>query len=147
MPIAGTWNVAGFSGNGGPATQALLNSPYDVAITSEGDIIVSDSNNHQIRRVSFFQIAQHGILCFKLFGIHKVNSVGTILTIVGTGVAGFSGDGGPAASARLNFPQGIAVSSIGDIFIADCYNHKIRKVTRASSFFDALLESAFSTQF
>src|SRR5438876_7934387 len=60
--------------------------------------------------------------------IRKVDGAGTITTIVGTGTAGFSGDGGPASQAQLNFPAGVALDSAGDLFIADAGNNKIRKV-------------------
>lgn len=104
--IAGT-GIAGYSGDGGPAASAQIRFPVDVVIDSEGDIIFSDSGNNRIR---------------------KINSSGIITTIAGTGVAGFSGDGGPATSAKLNHPKGLNLDSAGDLYFADNLNQRIRKI-------------------
>ena len=104
--FAGT-GVPGFSGDGGPAVQAQLNLPGDVAVDGAGNVYVADPNNHRIRRL---------------------DSSGTITTIAGTGVSGFSGDGGPAVQARLNSPHGVAVDGSGNVFIADTNNHRIRRL-------------------
>ena len=104
--IAGT-GVPGFSGDGGPAVQAQLNLPGDVAVDGSGNVYIADTNNHRLRRV---------------------DSSGTTATIAGTGVSGFSGDGGPAVQARLNLPGDVAVDGSGNIYIADTNNHRIRKV-------------------
>ena len=98
---------AGFSGDGGPAAQAGLDSPLGVAADGSGNIFISDSDNNRIR---------------------KVDSGGIISTIAGTGVAGFSGDGGPAVVASFNGPYGVAVDSAGNIYIADSVNSRIRKI-------------------
>lgn len=104
--VAGN-GTAGFSGDGGPATSAALNFPSGVAVDSAGNLYIADANNNRIRKVSS----------------------GTITTVAGNGANGFSGDGGPAASASLNSPLGIAVDSVGDLYIADKYNNRIRKVS------------------
>ena len=95
-------------GDGGPAAQATLNLPASVAVDTAGNVYVADSANHRIRR-----IAPDGI----------------ITTVVGTGEAGDDGDGGPARDARLRRPLGVALGADGTLFVADTYNHRIRKVT------------------
>jgi uncharacterized protein (TIGR03437 family) len=96
-----------FSGDGGPAVGASLNAPLGAAVDSVGNLYFADTNNNRIRKVSG----------------------GTITTVAGNGTVGFSGDGGPATSASLNFPQGVAVDSAGNLYIADTNNHVIRKVS------------------
>ena len=105
--IAGN-GVAGGSGDDGPATQATLNTPASLAIDTAGNVFVADAFNHRIR---------------------KISPRGDITILVGTGEAGADGDGGPAADARLRLPLGVAVDSAGTLYIADTYNHRIRKVT------------------
>ena len=109
--FAGT-GVAGFSGDGGPATAARLNGPYAVAVDGQGNVYIADGYNHSVR---------------------KVSAGGTIRTIAGTGKQGFSGDGGPATSARLFYPQGVAVDGQGNVYIADTSNHRVRKVSRGGT--------------
>ena len=104
--VAGT-GESGFSGDGGPATQARLAAPSGAAVDSAGNLYIVDSSNHRIR---------------------KVDSTGTITTFAGTGEVGFSGDGGPAIQAQLDTPGGVAVDSTGNLYIADTGNHRIRKV-------------------
>jgi trimeric autotransporter adhesin len=116
--IAGSSFKAGFSGDGGPATAALLNTPQGLAIDSAGNLYIADSYNHRIREIS----------------------AGNINTVAGSGgtclnpcsVGGFSGDGGPATSATLSFPYGVALDSAGNILIADSNNHAIRKVIKGT---------------
>ena len=105
--VAGTGKF-GFGGDGGPATSASLNEPRRVAVDDAGNLFIADTFNHRIRRVD----AQTGV----------------ITTVAGNGRAGFSGDGGPATSASLNNPRGVAVDSTGNLFIADMVNQRIRKV-------------------
>jgi len=108
--IAGN-GTAGYSGDGGPADSAQLNTPRGVAIDASGDIYIADASNNRIR---------------------KVDKNGIITTIVGKGTAGFSGDGGPADSAQLYAPGGgILLDSIGNLYIADAGNYRIRKVNTA----------------
>ena len=105
--IAGT--EYGFSGDGGPATKAQLNSPYDVAVDDAGNLYIADRENQRIR---------------------KVDNGGTITTIAGTGVSGFGGDGGPATEAQLSSPRGVAVNGEGSrYYIADSGNDRIRLLT------------------
>jgi len=104
--IAGTGN-AEFSGDGGPAVNAGLNAPRTVAIDVSGNLYIADTSNHRIR---------------------KVDTSGVITTIAGDGGAGFSGDGGSAVNAGLNAPRSIAIGSAGALYIADTFNHRIRKI-------------------
>jgi len=95
-------------GDGGPATNASLNYPYEVAIDSPGNLFIADGENNRIR---------------------KVDVQGVITTVAGNGIAGYSGDGGAATNAELNIPEGLAVDDSGNLFIADLSNQRIRKVT------------------
>ena len=104
--VAGTGR-RGFGGDGGPAVQARLRHPNDVAVDGAGNLYISDSGNHSIR---------------------KVDSAGVITTVAGTGRRGFGGDGGPAVQAQLRAPAGLAVDGAGNLFIADRDNNRIRKV-------------------
>ena len=105
--IAGT-GVGGFNGDGGLATEAQLNGPDVLILDHDGNLLVSDSDNDRVRKVDL--------------------ATGIITTIAGTGVIGFSGDGGPATEAQLDDPCGIYLDSHGNLFIADVHNHRIRKV-------------------
>lgn len=105
--VAGT-GTAGFSGDDGPASAAQLNYPFALALDREGNLYVADKENHRIRRIS---------------------KDGRISTIAGMGAAGYSGDEGPAARAQLDTPSGVAVDASGNVYIADTYNNRIRKVT------------------
>ena len=96
-----------FSGDGGPATGAEMERPTGVAVDSSGNISIADRNNGRIR---------------------KVDTSGNISTVAGNGDFGFSGDGGPATSAQLWNPRGVAFDSSGNLFIADSNNHSFRKV-------------------
>ncbi|MCW3121044.1 MAG: C-terminal target protein [Flavipsychrobacter sp.] len=99
-------STPGFSGDGGPATAALLNNPISIVADGYGSVYITDQLNHRIR---------------------KVNSSGIITTIAG-GAAGYSGDGGPASAARMHDPWGIALDSAGNIYIGDHSNHCVRKI-------------------
>lgn len=105
--VVGT-GVQGYSGDGGPAAQALLNNPFDLAFDAAGNLIFSDTYNHCIRRVDA--------------------RTGVISTIAGTGESGFSGDGGPATRASLNQPYGVVVDRRGSIYFADRLNGRVRRV-------------------
>ncbi len=97
----------GFSGDGGPATDASLRSPERISLDDEGNLYIADRRNYRIR---------------------KVDSSGTISTVAGNGTRGFSGDGGPATEANLNDPRGVSADGLGNIYIADTRNNRIRKV-------------------
>jgi sugar lactone lactonase YvrE len=101
---------AGYSGDGGPATSAQLYDPSGVAVDASGNLFIADSGNSSIR---------------------KVTPAGIISTVAGTGIGGFSGDGGPATAAQLWLPTGVSVDAAGNLFIADSVNNRIRKVTPA----------------
>jgi YD repeat-containing protein len=104
--VAGT-GVRGFSGDGGPATEARLSSPTGVAIDPEGSFYIADGSYHRIRRVG---------------------PDGIIHTVAGMGFWGFGGDGGPAIWAHLAHPTGVAIGPEGSLYIADTSNHRIRRV-------------------
>ena len=108
----------GSDGDGGPAVEAQLSSPYGVALDAAGNLYFSDSGyrpsdvSHRPR-------------------IRKVDAAGVITTVAGDGTAGFSGDGGAAAAARLSFPYGVALDAAGNLYIADRGNSRIRMVDTA----------------
>jgi streptogramin lyase len=95
--VAGT-GEAGFSGDGGPATKAQLDVPFAVAVDREGNLYITDENNYRIR---------------------KVDKEGIITTFAGTGEGGYSGDGGPATSAKLIDPGGLSFDGKGNLYVAD----------------------------
>jgi len=97
----------GFAGDNGQATSAELANPYGLAIDAAGNLYIADSSNNVVRKVAN----------------------GLITTVVGNGSSGFSGDNGPAASAQLNGPSGVAVDSAGNLYIADTLNNVVRKVS------------------
>ncbi len=99
----------GVLGDGGPATDATLTDPEGIAVDAFGDLFIADFGASRIR---------------------EVNNVGIITTVAGSGIAGYAGDGGPAAagSAQLNLPSGVAVDAAGNLFIADTFNRVIRGV-------------------
>ena len=104
--IAGT-GTAGATGDSGPATSATLNGPTALVVDSHGNIFIADQGNNRIR---------------------KVDAKGIITTVAGTGTAGSAGDGGPATAAQLNVPDGVALDSAGNLYIADRNNYCVRKV-------------------
>lgn len=97
----------GFSGDGGPATAAMLAQPFDVTHDAAGNLYIADTVNERIR---------------------KVDTTGIITTVVGNGVSGYSGDGGLATAASIYYPFGVAVDAAGNIYIADTENYRIRRV-------------------
>ena len=105
--VAGN-GLAGFSGDGGPGIYASLDGPQAIALDPSGNLYIADTFNARIR---------------------KLAPNGTITTVAGTGAEGYAGDGGPAASASLNLPTGVATDSAGNLYIADYQNNRIRKVT------------------
>jgi sugar lactone lactonase YvrE len=104
--VAGT-GKPGYDGEGS-ANSVKLNNPAGVVLDSGGNVYIADQSNHRVR---------------------KVTPDGTISTVAGTGIAGFSGDGGPAVNAQINNPVHIAVDSAGNLYITDYYNNRIRKVS------------------
>jgi uncharacterized protein (TIGR03437 family) len=100
--------AAGSSGDGSAATSAQLNAPQGLAVDAAGNLFIADTMNAKVR---------------------KVSASGTITTVVGSGTPGFGGDGGAAASAQLNLPVGVAVDSSGNLYIADFGNSRVRKVS------------------
>jgi sugar lactone lactonase YvrE len=101
----------GYTGNGGPATNAALATPTGVALDRTGNLYIADSYNYVIR---------------------QVNTNGVISTVAGNNQRGYSGDGGPATSAELNSPQNVALDPAGNLYIADTYNVVIREVTASN---------------
>ena len=111
--------LGSYSGDGGPAVEAHMDRPYAVAVDEAGNLFIADTWNQRIRRV---------------------DTSGIITTVAGTGeftkspnffegrIGGYSGDGGPAVEARLNFPKAVAVDGAGNLYIADYGNHLIRRV-------------------
>ncbi|MGA7683470.1 MAG: SMP-30/gluconolactonase/LRE family protein [Terriglobales bacterium] len=103
----------GYNSDGIPATQALLNSPFGVALDSAGNIYIGDQYNNRVRKVD--------------------HATKLISTVAGNGTAGFSGDGGPATAATLNFNSGVAVDSKGNLYIADLGNSRVRVVNSSGT--------------
>jgi len=117
--VAGT-GVAGFSGDGGLATAAMINNPYSVAIDSSGNLYISEFSGNRVRFVNL------GTTPTAILG--QTVQPGDITTIAGTGVAGFSGDDGPAIAAQLRIPRAVNFDSSGNLYIPDGNNHRIRVV-------------------
>src|ERR1700722_9381244 len=110
QPVAYTINtVAGsdWVGDGGPAISGVLVQAQGLATDGSGNLYIADAGDHRVR---------------------KVAANGVIETIAGTGILGFSGDGGPAAQARLNSPYGLALDPQGNLYIADLGNARVRRV-------------------
>ena len=165
---AGT-GVAGFSGDGGPATSAQLDQPTGIALDRAGNLYITDYNNYRVRKIDTFgtitTIAGNGFgagigsggytgdggpaTAAELFYptdvtvdaagnvyiadelnnvVRKVNTSGIISTVAGTGIGSFSGDGGLATAAQLLTPSHVAVDTVGNLYISDEGNNRIRKV-------------------
>jgi len=160
--VAGNGNK-GFSGDGGPAASASLDTPYGVALGAAANLYIADRTNSRIRKVDsrgiITTVAGNGSKGYSADGgpaantslnlpldmtsdafvnlyiadynnnrIRKMDAQGIITTVAGNGNASYSGDGGAANDATLNKPAGVAFDSFGNLYIADCYNHRIRKV-------------------
>jgi len=102
--------TAGFFGDGGPASAALLNHPGQLCLDEAGNIYFAEADNHVIR---------------------KISTTGMISSVAGTGAPGYVGDGFAATNARLNDPIGVALDGLGNMYIGDFYNNCVRKVTAA----------------
>lgn len=145
--VAGTGR-RGFSGDGGPATAALLDNPSALAVDGAGDLLIADQGNGRIRRVTpaglistaanpgavaSLAVNAAGAVHFTITGAHTVlrlNADGSSAVIAGSN-AGFSGDGGPASSASLNLPLGLRFDGDGNLYVADSQNNRIRRITPA----------------
>ncbi|GHC84162.1 NHL repeat-containing protein [Streptomyces flavofungini] len=163
--VAGKNGSAGFSGDGGRATEAQLNAPIAVAVDGRGSVYIADQQNHRIRKVDsdgrITTVAGNGFGDFKSEGgqatsallkyptgvaldsagnlyfggndqqrVYKVTPGGVITTVAGTGAQGYGGDGGPATAAQFSHPRAVAVDSTDNLYIGDEYNQRIRKVAR-----------------
>lgn len=110
-------------GDGGPATAACFGAPFDIATDAAGDVFVADWGSFRLRRIDA--------------------ASGTITTVVSNGDQGFCGDGGPATSACIDQPYGVARNAAGDLFIADTYNARIRRVDAATGAISTVAGSAY----
>ncbi len=108
--IAGTAGISGYTGDGGAATAATFATPYGICTDTAGNIYVADNGNHVIR---------------------KITKTGIISTYCGIGTPGYTGDGGAATAAQLNYPMGVVADSAGNLYIGDESNNVVRHITRA----------------
>lgn len=115
--VAGS-GTKGYSGDGGPATKADLNEPYEVRFDRAGNMLLVEMQNHLVRRVDA--------------------RTGVISTVAGTGKQGFSGDGGAATAATLSVPHSIALDAEDNLYIADIGNHRIRRVDAQTGIIDTI---------
>ncbi len=116
--ISGTGSSA-YGGDNGPATSGGFVNPQEVAVDATGSVYVSDTGNHRIRMIPAVSGTYFG----------KAMTANNIYTVVGTGLAGAGGDNGAVTSATINSPRGLTLDAAGNLYFADCGNHKVRKVT------------------
>ncbi|RYY62384.1 MAG: T9SS type B sorting domain-containing protein [Chitinophagaceae bacterium] len=109
--VAGS-DVSGHSGDGGPASAATMQFPSDLCIDQNRNLYISEWGGHYIRKINL--------------------NTGIISTVTGTGTAGFSGDGGPAATAQVSRPSGLTCDAAGNLYFADSDNNRVRKITLAT---------------
>lgn len=172
ITVAGN-GIAGYIGDNGPATNAELYSPNDVAFDAQDNMYIADWGNEVIRKVTpsgtittfagggsgglgdggsainaelndplGLEFDSAGNLYFADNGNHRVrklNTSGIISTVAGTGIGGFSGDSGPADSAEVRLPEFINLSPSGDLYIPDAFNHRVRKVTVATGIINTIV--------
>jgi len=110
--VAGIDGNPGYGGDGGPATAATIYSPVGIVVDTINDLFITDSYNNVVRRVD--------------------GATGIITTYAGTGTPSFSGDGGPATAATMYSPYGLAMDKLGNLYIADVGNNRIRKITHST---------------
>ncbi len=115
--------VGVFAGDGGYSYLANINQPFDITVGGDGDLFISDTWNNRIR---------------------KVDAMGIITTIAGTGVSGYSGDGGQATAAKLSKPSGIALDNAGNLCFADQYNHRVRKINLLTGIITTVAGTGFT---
>jgi uncharacterized protein (TIGR03437 family) len=144
--VAGT-GVQGTSGDGGPALQATLNYPRNLAFDAAGNLYIADNLNDRVRRVALNgTISTYAHLPGEVRGlvfdaagnlyasvettstVYRIDRQGNQTVFAGTGTAGYSGDGGPAIQAMLNGPSGLAMDAAGNLYIADSQNGRVRVV-------------------
>ena len=160
--VAGAGAVE-YSGDGGPSTAAQLNAPWGIAADSRGNVYIGDSGNDTVRKVApngvIATVAGNASRGYSGDGaaatraqlnqplgialddagnlyvaecrgarVRKVSAAGIITTLAGTGISGYSGDGGPAGNAQLDCPHGVAADASGNVYIADTGNHSLRRV-------------------
>jgi sugar lactone lactonase YvrE len=109
--VAGNGKI-GYAGDGGPAVEAEFNAPTGLAVDGEGNLFITDTDNHRVRKV----------------GVNGIVTTVAGSGPVGSGKGGFSGDNGPATDARFSNPYGLAVDGEGNLFIGDVGNSRIRKI-------------------
>lgn len=178
--IAGIGGLAGFLGDGNPATTAKLNNPYAVALDGARNVYIADSSNNRIRKIDavtgiISTVAGDGSTSFDGDGpatlhavysprgvtadvngnlfiadtynhrLRWVDTAGNMTTFGGTGTAAYNGDGGPAFSAALYYPTGIAEDAAGNFLVADEYNWRIRGITAFSGLTTTTSSLAFGT--
>lgn len=119
--VAGSGTI-GYSGDGGPATAATLNTPQGLAVDAAGNLYIADTFNHAVR---------------------KVSPNGTISTVAGTGAPGFSGDDGPATAAEMTNPFGLALDAAGNLYLADRGNQRVRKVNASDGRINTIAGNGF----
>jgi sugar lactone lactonase YvrE len=116
--VAGTPNVSGYAGDGGPATQAKLFEPYEIRFDKAGHMFFVEMKNHLIRRVD--------------------KATGIISTVAGTGQPGFSGDGGPAIQAQFRQPHSIQFDPLGRLVVCDIQNQRVRRIDLRTGLIDTI---------
>jgi hypothetical protein len=118
------WNDGAFGGDGGPGRRARFRAPADLAIDRHGSLFVADRGNGAVRRIGVNAAQPDENV------VRRIDRQGTITIVAGTGKAGYSGDGGPAAKAKLDRPEALAFDKKGNLYIGDHDNGAIREVSQ-----------------